>query len=209
MLQVTQVQKIYSEKTILTIPDLKIREGIYWLKGHNGSGKSTFLKIISGLIPFDGEVELLSSNLKKNGVEYRRLVSYAEAEPLYPEFLSGKDLIRFYNSIRKSNEKKSNELLDRFGISNYYENPIGTYSSGMAKKLSLLLAFIGETKFIFLDEPFVTLDSSTVQVLISVIKEFHSQGRSFIFTSHQSSETNALPLTSELIAQNNSVCFQS
>ncbi|HEV8512025.1 MAG TPA: ABC transporter ATP-binding protein [Cyclobacteriaceae bacterium] len=208
MLHLSGVQKKYSQRVILDIPDLKIDGGIHWLKGSNGSGKSTFLKMISGIIPFEGTIELDNTNLKKNGVAYRRLVSYAEAEPLYPDFLTGEDLIRFYNSVRKSDPKYSNALIEKFGISGYYKNPIGTYSSGMAKKLSLVLAFIGKTKFILLDEPFVTLDVATVQVLIDTIKEFYQQERNFIFTSHQSPEMNALPLSSEMIAQNDTVCFQ-
>lgn len=208
MLHLSSVQKKYSQRIILNVPDLKIDQGIHWLKGSNGSGKSTFLKMISGIIPFDGDIELDNTNLKKNGVEYRRLVSYAEAEPLYPDFLTGEDLIRFYNSVRKSDPKNANALIEKFGISDYYKNPIGTYSSGMAKKLSLVLAFIGKTKFILLDEPFVTLDVATVQVLIDSIKEFHQQGCNFIFTSHQSPETDVLPLSSEMIAQNSTVCFQ-
>jgi ABC-2 type transport system ATP-binding protein len=208
MLHLSGVQKKYSQRIILDIPDLKIGQGIHWLKGSNGSGKSTFLKMISGIIPFEGTIELANINLKKNGVEYRGLVSYAEAEPLYPDFLTGEDLILFYNSVRKSDPKNSDSLIEKFGIRNYYKNPIGTYSSGMAKKLSLVLAFIGKTRFIFLDEPFVTLDVATVQVLLENIKKFHQQGCNFIFTSHQSPEMEGLTLSSEMIAQNNTVCFQ-
>lgn len=208
MLRLSGVQKKYSQRIILNIPDLKIDKGIHWLKGSNGSGKSTFLKMIGGIIPFEGNIELANTNLKKNGVEYRRLVSYAEAEPLYPDFLTGEDLIRFYNSVRKSDPKDSDALIEKLGIGSYYKSPIGTYSSGMAKKLSLVLAFIGKTKFILLDEPFVTLDVATVQVLIGAIKEFYQQDRNFIFTSHQSPEMNSLPLSSEMIAQNDTICFQ-
>jgi ABC-2 type transport system ATP-binding protein len=208
MLHLLHVQKKYSERIILDIPELKIGAGIHWLKGANGSGKSTFLKMTSGIIPFEGDIELAKTNLKESGVEYRRLVSYAEAEPLYPDFMTGEDLVRFYNSVRKSDPKNSEELIERFGIGGYYKNPTGTYSSGMAKKLSLVLAFIGKTKFIFLDEPFVTLDVSTVGVLLDSINEFHQQGRNFIFTSHQSPETDSMPLTSEMVAQNGTVCFQ-
>ena len=58
MLHLSGVQKKYSQRIILDIPDLKIDSGIHWLKGSNGSGKSTFLKMVSGIIPFDGNIEL-------------------------------------------------------------------------------------------------------------------------------------------------------
>lgn len=209
MFQLNQVLKKYDQHTILQIPTLAIGPGLHWLKGTNGSGKSTFMKMISGMIPFEGEITLNGIDLKKNPVLYKRQLSYAEAEPLYPEFLTGADLIAFYNTLRKADEKESHELIARFGITEYYKNPIGTYSSGMAKKLSLVLAFIGKTTFILLDEPFVTLDVATVQTLLTTIKEFQQQGCQFIFTSHQSPETAALPITSNLVAENHTICYLS
>jgi ABC-2 type transport system ATP-binding protein len=209
MFQLNQVLKKYDQHTILQIPTLAIGPGLHWLKGTNGSGKSTFMKMISGMIPFEGEITLNGIDLKKNPVLYKRQLSYAEAEPLYPEFLTGADLIAFYNTLRKADEKESHELIARFGITEYYKNPVGTYSSGMAKKLSLVLAFIGKTTFILLDEPFVTLDAATVQTLLATIKEFQQQGCQFIFTSHQSPETAALPITSNLVAENHTICYLS
>lgn len=209
MFEINQVLKKYEQHTVLQIPSLTIGEGIHWLKGTNGTGKSTFMKMISGMIPFEGEIQLDGIDLKQNPVLYKRQISYAEAEPLYPEFLTGEDLIAFYHTVRKSDQKESEDLIARFGIAGYFKNPTGTYSSGMAKKLSLVLAFIGKTKFILLDEPFVTLDVATVQTLINTIKEFQQQGRHFIFTSHQSPETAALPITTSMIAENNTICYLS
>jgi ABC-2 type transport system ATP-binding protein len=209
MLQINQVQKKYNQRTVLEITNLVIGEGIHWLKGTNGSGKSTFMKMAGGLIPFEGEIKFNGLSLKESAVMYKRLVCYAEAEPLYPEFLTGEDLIHFYNSTRKAAKKDADDLIYRFGITDFYKNPTGTYSSGMVKKLSLVLAFLGNTKLILLDEPFVTLDVAAVQVVLDTIKEFHQQGRNFIFTSHQSPETATLSLTSEMIAQNNTICFLS
>ncbi len=209
MLEITKIQKKYNQRTVLQIDKFLLNDGIHWLKGTNGSGKSTFLKIVGGQIPFEGEIKLGGIALKRNPVAYKRLVCYAEAEPLYPEFLTGNDLIHFYNSVRAADKKDSDDLIARFGISGYFKNPTGTYSSGMVKKLSLVLAFIGKTKLILLDEPFVTLDAVTVQILLDCIQEFRQRGCSFIFTSHQSPETTSLALTSEMIAQHNTICYLS
>lgn len=205
MIQIDQLEKKYQQKLVLSIPHLEIGGGIHWLKGVNGSGKSTLLKIVGGLIPYHGTVALNGIDLKKKPVEFKRLISYAEAEPLYPEFLSGKDLVHFYNTTRNADSKKSDELIQLFGIQNYYAQPIGTYSSGMCKRLSLVLAFIGDTKFILLDEPFVTLDVETVRKLIAAMTDFHSNGRSFVFTSHQSPEVDALPISHQWLVENQTV----
>ena len=206
MVKIKNLRKVYDANLILDVPDLTITTGLYWIKGLNGSGKSTLLKIIGGLIPFEGEIEINSTNLRKKPTEYRRLVSYVEAEPLYPPFISGQDLINFFNKTRNGKSEDSNKLITHFGISSFVKNPIGTYSSGMIKKLSLVLAFIGSPAYILLDEPLVTIDKDSVPVLFELIKEFSGKGVNFLFTSHQAFDLTGLTIT-EVEVKNQQVCF--
>jgi ABC-2 type transport system ATP-binding protein len=188
MLIIQSLRKEYSSHLVLDVPDLKFDTGLFWVKGANGSGKSTLLKIVAGMIPFEGEVGIDSVNLRKQPTEYRRLVSYAEAEPLYPPFLTGLDLISFFFITRKANKEEVNKLVEKFNIESFVKNPIGTYSSGMVKKLSLVLAFIGQPKYILLDEPLVTIDKESVPILYDLVKSHIEKGVHFIFTSHQAFE---------------------
>ncbi len=186
MIHLQQVQKKYSQRLILNIPEFKLDKGIYWIYGVNGSGKTTFLKIIAGMIPFDGEAYINNISLKKSGVNYRKQVSYAEAEPVYPSYITGRDLVLFYQDIRKAPQQQVNSLISFSGLYPHLHNPIGTYSSGMVKRLSLLLAFIGNAPLILLDEPLATLDTEAVHALPELINEYRQQyGCSFIFSSHQ------------------------
>lgn len=137
------------------------------------------------MIPFEGEVEIDGVNLRKQPTEYRRLVNYVEAEPLYPPFLTGLDLISFFSTTRKAKKEEVDQLIQKFNIQSFIKTPIGTYSSGMVKKLSLVLAFIGQPKYILLDEPLVTIDKDTVPILYELIQAYSAKGLSFIFTSHQ------------------------
>jgi ABC-2 type transport system ATP-binding protein len=194
MLQFLQVQKSYGDRPILSIPDLQLGKGIYWLQGSNGVGKTTFLRMIAGLLPFRGDIVLNGTSLHKTPVAYRRSVSWADAEPLYPDFLKGRDLVAFYREIRKATAEQADHLTDLFQVRPYLSAPIGTYSSGMTKKLSLVLAFMGSPALIALDEPLVTLDRESIPVLYELIStSWLKKNTSFLISSHHELGAGALP----------------
>jgi ABC-2 type transport system ATP-binding protein len=204
MLQFDQVSKTYNDQTVLEISHLKLSKNIYWLKGTNGSGKTTLLGMLAGLIPFKGDIQMDGIHIHQDPLSYRRLVNFAEAEPLYPDFITGHELISFYQDIRKAASAQIDMLINLFKMHHFLKTPIGTYSSGMVKKLSLLLAFIGKPAWMLLDEPLATLDEGSVQILPELINAYHKEFRTgFIFSSHQSFNTQALIVHSILIADQN------
>jgi len=199
MLEFRQVQKSYGGQPILTIPVLQMEKGIYWLQGANGSGKTTLLRMIAGLLPFEGDIRIDSVSLQAGPLAYRRSVSWADAEPLYPDFLTGDDLIAFYRGIRRPSAGQVESLTDRFGMRSYLSSPLGRWSSGMTKKLSLLLAFMGRSSWILLDEPLVTLDQETIPELYTMIREWHGQeGTAFLLSSHQDLHAGGMPAAQKL-----------
>ncbi|MBB6610902.1 ABC transporter ATP-binding protein [Pontibacter sp. Tf4] len=185
MVRIGNYSKSYNHRLVLQVPALELETDIYWLKGENGSGKTTFLKSVAGLLPFEGTIAVQDVSIKQQPINYRQLVSYAEAEPLYPAFLTGNDLLEFYRQTRKADSSQINTLADALGVSNYSQHKIGTYSSGMAKKLSLVLAFTGAPKLILLDEPFITLDVNAQRILTNLIADSAQRGTTFIISSHQ------------------------
>lgn len=184
MLSFTQFSKKYNGLTIIAAPELTLQPGIYWLKGINGSGKTTLMKSIAGLIPFDGQITVSGLSIVKNRASYCRSVNYAEAEPEYPPFLTGSDLIAFFYQ-QKQHSGPPSPLIEMLGVDKFASGEIGTYSSGMLKKLSLALAFIGSPTIVLLDEPLITLDVASVATLQLQIESLHASGVSFLITSHQ------------------------
>ena len=160
------------------------------------------MKIIAGQIPFEGSVALSDISLARDPVSYRRQISYAEAEPLYPGFLTGSELLKFVQKVRKTDTQLLKEVIDAWNISRFIDNRIETYSSGMVKKLSLAMAFVGKPKLILLDEPLITLEDVALPILFKMVKEGASEGTSFIITSHQAFPEHELKLTSVVIVEN-------
>lgn len=207
MLHLANLKKVYGARLILQIPLLSIPTGAYWIKGNNGSGKTTFMKIIAGINPFEGIVKLNDTDLVKNPITYRKQVSFAEAEPVFPGFVTGWDLITFVQNTRKEKEGSIQNLVDYFGVRSFLDYPVGTYSSGMTKKLSLLLAFIGNAKLIMLDEPLITLENTFLPMLFSLINNRKSQGASFLLSSHQPFREDQFKPDGKIIVENQTAQF--
>jgi ABC-2 type transport system ATP-binding protein len=204
MLQFKGFKKSYGNYPALTINELTITPGIYWIKGVNGSGKSTLLKSIAGILAFDGDIVLEGSvSIKKQPVNYRKLVNFAEAEPLFPEFLTGKEMIDLFAAAKEAPAGQEQYFIDSMQMKSYVDRPIGTYSSGMLKKLSLVLAFLGKPKLILLDEPLITIDTASLHILYQWIGEqHHKNGVNFLLSSHQALDPAEFPGALELLVEN-------
>jgi ABC-2 type transport system ATP-binding protein len=211
MLHLKKFQKSYGAITVLKIDDLLIQSGIFWIKGANGSGKSTLLKAIAGIISFDGDILLNQSvSIKKQPITYRKLINFAEAEPIFPEFLTGMEMIKLFASAKEAPKGQHEYYVEIMKMGDYVDKPLGTYSSGMLKKLSIVLAFMGNPKIILLDEPLNTIDNESLKVLYKLITERYQKGKvSFLLSSHQSLEIDESIITTELIVENRDVKFKT
>lgn len=195
VLEIEHLSQYYGSREILSIPSFRIDHGIYWIQGENGAGKSTLFRTLAGMLPFKGTVMLDGRyDLKKNPIDYRLRLNLGEAEPLYPPFLTPADLIAFVAEAQRASKAQCEALTEAFGIQ-YLQNPFGSCSSGMVKKVSLLLAFLGDPSLIILDEPLITIDREAREVLFRLIRDYHEKGVTFLLSSHQLFEQEGLHVT--------------
>ena len=178
--------KRYKNQVVLDQASLSISSGVNILLGKNGTGKTSFLKILAGYASFMGEGTIGEDiNLAKSHQLLRRRVRFSEAEPVFPDFVRGQYLVDMFSKFLEGDQEQVGQVKEILGITDFLEQPIGTYSSGMKKKLSLLLAFMGKPQWVLLDEPFNTLDPPTRNQLCQLIRQKALEGCSFFLALHQ------------------------
>ena len=161
---------------------------IFALIGANGSGKSTILKIILGLIQSSvGNVKLGGKPVR--GFRKKRQIGYLPESPYFYPFLSGEELLDFYGKLSglKNEELKERKkiVLSMVEISQIdATRKIATFSKGMLQRIGLAQVLLHEPKLILLDEPTAGVDPKGVLEFSEILKRLRSQGLTIIWSSH-------------------------
>ncbi len=205
MLQFKNFSKRYDGRLIISVPDLTLTSGTYWIRGENGSGKSTLFKSLAGMIPYEGSITLDQTlDIQRHPIECRRRIHFAEAEPVFPGFMTAFDLIQFMATTRGAASGQVDNIVERFGIDRFLRQRCETFSSGMLKKVSLAMAFIGRPEVLILDEPLITLDDQARSALVQLTLDTQRDHNMVtLVSSHQTAElpTLAIKTTYRIVDQ--------
>lgn len=180
---------------------LGIQKGeCFSLLGPNGAGKTTTLGILTGEIrtPSAGKVSILGHDMSlesERAKAFEVLGVCPQVDPVWDE-VRGNDHLRFYGRIKGVAEDKLDktvmDLMVRLGLSEQDAmKPVGTYSGGMKRKLSVGIALIGHSKMLFLDEPSAAVDAGAKRHLWKVIKS-RGPDQTVVLTTHSMEEAGAL-----------------
>ena len=168
--------------------DLTVRKGeVFGLLGPNGSGKTTTIKLLLGLLfPTLGEARVLGKPAG-NVATYRR-IGFLPEESYFYRFLSAEETLHFYGQLfqlrGKELRRKTDELIELVGLKEARKRRLKEYSKGMARRIGLAQALINDPELIFLDEPTSGLDPIGCREIKDLIVELGRRGKTVLLSSH-------------------------
>jgi len=189
IIQVEALSKAYSYKLALKQVSFEVeRQSFVGILGHNGSGKSTLIKLLCGLSkPSQGRITIGGWSIPQElGAVRAQLGLVSHALMLSPT-LTARENLRFYGGLYAvpALDERMNDLLETVGLARFADQPIKTFSRGMQQRLSIARAFLHDPSILLLDEPFTGLDQTASKMLINLLEQAQTQGRTIVMVTHQ------------------------
>ncbi|WP_434796398.1 ABC transporter ATP-binding protein [Terrisporobacter vanillatitrophus] len=196
IIQVKGVKKFYKDVEVLKGVDFQVEQGsIFALLGSNGSGKTTMIKIMATLLKVDeGSVIINNFDMEKNPGDIRNSISLTGQFAAIDEILTGRENLQMIAKLRhlKDPKKVSDELINRFGMTEAADRRVATYSGGMKRRIDIAMSLVGNPKIIFLDEPTTGLDPQARQEVWTTVKELANGGTTVFLTTQYLEEAEQL-----------------
>jgi Cu-processing system ATP-binding protein len=192
MIKARGVSKSFGPIHVLEGIDVDIPMGeITAIVGPNASGKTTFNRILLGLVQPDAGEILFDGDSIIGQSAYRERIGYMPQAARFPENLCAGDVFEMIANLRGT-VRRDNELLDTLGMASILRTPFRQLSGGTRQRVNAALAFMFQPELLILDEPTAALDPVSSSILKDKIRAERSRGRTFIVTSHVLSEVEEL-----------------
>ena len=191
VLQIKNLTKTYpGGKVAVKDLSLDIEPGdIYGFIGHNGAGKTTAIKCVTGIIGFEkGEIYIDGISIKEDSQKTKSIIAYIPDNPDLYDYLTGIQYLNFIADVFEVDKETRNNRIEKYGklfeIYGDLGSLISSYSHGMKQKLAIISALIHQPKLLILDEPFVGLDPVATIKLKEIMHELCSMGSAIFFSTH-------------------------
>lgn len=182
--------------------NLTVNEGeIFGYLGPNGSGKTTTIKMLLGLIfPTSGNMRILGSEDIRSP-QIKRQIGYLPEGAYYPEFLRGEEILRFYGQLYglsgKDLQRRVDRVLDITGMTHARKRILRGYSKGMRQRIGLGQALLSDPAILILDEPTTGLDPLARTEIRDLLAQLRDDGKTLLVSSH---ELNEVELVSDRVS---------
>ena len=192
LVKIENLCKKYSQKADYTIENINIVGNageIIGILGHNGAGKSTTIKCITGMHPYEyGTIRICGYEMMEDPIEAKKNFGYVSDDHVLFEKMTGYEFINFmadiYKVSKEDREARVEMFQQLFALGDSIYNPISSYSHGMKQKISIMGALIHNPRVFILDEPMVGLDPYTANQVKEFFKSHSAKGNLVLFSSH-------------------------
>ena len=191
MIQINNVSKSYDGKNnVIDGMNLQINDGeIFGFLGPNGVGKTTTIKMITGILNIDkGDILIDGISITSRPVEAKQNFGFVPDSPDMFLKLKGSEYLNFIADIYQVNTenrtKRIKELVTRFDMQNCLESKIQTYSHGMRQKIVIIASLLSDPKNWIIDEPMTGLDPKATYELKKIMHEKIQKGDTVFFSTH-------------------------
>jgi len=160
---------------------------IFGLLGHNGAGKTTFFKILTGLaFPDNGTIKLFGQDISQRNIKEK--IGFLPEHPYFYPYLNPKEILSFYGGLfsidKKIIEERTDYLINLLGLNKWKNEPIKKFSKGMIQRVGMAQALINDPDLLILDEPMSGLDPIGRKEFKEIIIKQKQKGKTIIFSSH-------------------------
>ncbi len=190
LIKANQLTKRYGSEPVVKGLNLEVRGGeIFGFLGPNGSGKTTTIKMLTGLLePSAGEAFICGYDIAKQSTQAKALMAYVPDQPKLYSKLSAREFLKLiaalYRIPLESVKPRIGQLLEMFGLEERADELLEGYSHGMRQKVVLASALIHQPRVILLDEPTVGLDPASARLLKDILQEMARQGAAVFVSTH-------------------------
>ena len=195
---VAGLRKSYGEQLVLDGIDLAVQQGtVFALLGPNGAGKTTTVQILSTLIHSDGgQAALAGYDLNTEPARIREVIGVTGQYSAVDKLLTGREnlllMADLYHLGRARAKARTEELLQRFDLTQAADKLAATYSGGMQRKLDLAMTLVSDPQIIFLDEPTTGLDPRSRRTMWQIVKDLTRSGVTIFLTTQYLEEADQL-----------------
>jgi Cu-processing system ATP-binding protein len=194
MIRYEAFTKTYGDVLAVDALDLEVHRGeTLALVGPNGSGKTTTLKALVGLVrPTSGRVLAGGFDATLEGPAARSRLGYLPQRLSFPDGASAREAMRFFARLRGADARDVDALLERVGLEGAAARAVDGFSGGMRQRLGLAIALLGRPLALVLDEPSAALDPTGALLVRDLIREIAAGGTTVLLSSHDLAEVAAL-----------------
>ena len=169
---------------------------VYGFIGPNGAGKSTTIKVLTGLLNFDSG-KVLVNGISPRDVKSRRFVGYSPEQPYFYDYLTGRELLRFYGKLVGLDgaelDKRIEWALELLHANkDWIDRRLRSYSKGMMQRVGIAQAILSKPKLLILDEPMSGLDPMGRRDVREAIMELNRDGVTIFYSSHLLSDVESI-----------------